>query len=121
GVVRNAAYQAESDLNALLRPHYARVDQEGRTLLHELFAIAIEAFIKHQNDNPKPLRWTKSADDVLASIERFCRRTLDLIVRTYLACSYATSLHQLRPSIAATIQLPLHSRLCTRTCLSSPQ
>jgi hypothetical protein len=32
------AYQAESDLLALLRPHYARVDQEGRTLLHELFA-----------------------------------------------------------------------------------
>ena len=34
------AYQAESDLIALLRPHYARVDQEGRTLLHELFAAA---------------------------------------------------------------------------------
>ena len=37
---------------------------------------AIEAFIRHQNDNPEPLRWTKSADDILASIERFCRRTL---------------------------------------------
>jgi hypothetical protein len=34
------AYQVESDLLALLRPHYARVDQEGRTLLHELFATA---------------------------------------------------------------------------------
>jgi hypothetical protein len=34
------AYQAESDLLALLRPHYARADQEGRTLLHELFATA---------------------------------------------------------------------------------
>ena len=34
------AYQAESDLLALLRPHYARVEQEGRTLLHELFATA---------------------------------------------------------------------------------
>jgi hypothetical protein len=32
------AYQAESDLVTLLRPHYARADQEGRTLLHELFA-----------------------------------------------------------------------------------
>jgi transposase len=39
---------------------------------------AIEAFIRHQNDNPKPLRWTKSADDILASIDRFCRRTLDV-------------------------------------------
>jgi hypothetical protein len=34
------AYQAESDLLALLRPHHARVEQEGRTLLHELFATA---------------------------------------------------------------------------------
>ena len=34
------AYQGESDLLALLRPHYARVEQEGRTLLHELFATA---------------------------------------------------------------------------------
>jgi hypothetical protein len=34
------AYQAESDLIALLRPYYARVDQEGRTLLHELFSTA---------------------------------------------------------------------------------
>ena len=39
---------------------------------------AIEAFITDHNKNPKPLRWTKSADDILASIERFCRRTLDL-------------------------------------------
>src|SRR5438309_11278662 len=34
------AYQTESDLLALLRPHYARAGQEGRTLLHELFAAA---------------------------------------------------------------------------------
>ena len=39
---------------------------------------AIEAFISKQNENPKPLRWTKSADDILASIERFCRRTIDV-------------------------------------------
>jgi transposase len=37
---------------------------------------AIESFIQTQNENPKPLRWTKSADDILASIERFCLRTL---------------------------------------------
>lgn len=40
----------------------------------------IEAFIMQRNANPKPLRWTKSADDILASIERFCRRTLDVHV-----------------------------------------
>jgi|GraSoi_2013_60cm_1033757.scaffolds.fasta_scaffold13845_1 transposase len=39
-IIKMVAYQAESDLLALLRPHYARVDQEGRTLLHELFASA---------------------------------------------------------------------------------
>ncbi len=39
-IIKMVAYQAESDLAALLRPHYARADQEGRTLLHELFATA---------------------------------------------------------------------------------
>jgi hypothetical protein len=37
-IIKMIAYQAESDLLGLLRPHYARADQEGRTLLHELFA-----------------------------------------------------------------------------------
>jgi len=39
-IIKMVAYQAESDLVALLRPHYARVDQEGRTLMHELFATS---------------------------------------------------------------------------------
>jgi transposase len=39
-IIKMIAYQTESDLLALLRPHYARADQEGRTLLHELFATA---------------------------------------------------------------------------------
>ena len=39
-IIKMVAYQAESDLLALLRAHYARADQEGRTLLHELFAAA---------------------------------------------------------------------------------
>ena len=37
----------------------------------------ITAYIKIRNAAPKPFRWTKSADDILASVERFCRRTLD--------------------------------------------
>jgi transposase len=32
----------------------------------------IEAFIDRHNADPKPFRWTKSADQILASIERFC-------------------------------------------------
>jgi len=39
-IIKMVAYQAESDLLALLRPHYARAEQEGRTLLHELFAAS---------------------------------------------------------------------------------
>jgi transposase len=39
-IIKMVAYQAESDLIAFLRPHHARVEQEGRTLLHELFATA---------------------------------------------------------------------------------
>jgi transposase len=41
-IIKMIAYQAESNLLALLRPHYARADQEGRTLLHELFTTAGE-------------------------------------------------------------------------------
>jgi transposase len=37
---------------------------------------AIGAYIQVRNANPKPFRWTKAADDILASIDRFCRRTL---------------------------------------------
>jgi hypothetical protein len=39
-IIKMVAYQVEGDLLALLRPHYARAEQEGRTLLHELFATA---------------------------------------------------------------------------------
>lgn len=37
---------------------------------------AITAYIDATNAKPKPFRWTKSADDILASIQRFCLRTL---------------------------------------------
>jgi len=36
---------------------------------------AIRDYIDTVNDDPKPFRWTKSADDILASIKRFCMRT----------------------------------------------
>jgi transposase len=34
----------------------------------------IRTFIERHNDNPKPFKWTKSADDILASIKRFCQK-----------------------------------------------
>ena len=38
---------------------------------------AIMQYIAVVNEHPKPFVWTKTADDILASIERFCRRTSD--------------------------------------------
>src|SRR5437588_12961866 len=35
----------------------------------------IRAFITRHNEKPKPYRWTKSADDILASVKRFCQKT----------------------------------------------
>ena len=37
---------------------------------------AIVAYIDAHNDEPKPFRWTKSADEILASLARFATRTL---------------------------------------------
>ena len=39
---------------------------------------AIDQYINAYNRQPRPFRWTKSADDILASIDRFCRRTLNV-------------------------------------------
>ena len=38
---------------------------------------AIKGYIEAVNDKPKPFRWTKTAEDILASIQRFCVRTID--------------------------------------------
>jgi transposase len=38
---------------------------------------AILAFLELHNENPKPFIWTKSADQILANLARFCQRTLD--------------------------------------------
>jgi hypothetical protein len=68
------------------------MDQSGRALLllsdkqikrgaHRSVAdlvAAIQAFIDDCNASPGAFRWVKTADDILASIERFCRRTLDV-------------------------------------------
>ena len=42
---------------------------------------AIRRYIDTVNANPRPFRWTKSADDILATIRRFCLRTLDTAER----------------------------------------
>jgi transposase len=37
---------------------------------------AIYEFIEAHNEEPKPFAWTKTADDILASLKRFCSQTL---------------------------------------------
>ena len=37
---------------------------------------AIEGYIAATNDEPRPFVWTKSADEILASVARFCAHTL---------------------------------------------
>ena len=40
-------------------------------------ALALESHIAVTNDQPKPFVWTKSADEILASVARYCQRTSD--------------------------------------------
>ena len=35
----------------------------------------ITAFIAAHNEDPKPYKWIKSADEILAAVKRFCQRT----------------------------------------------
>jgi len=42
-----------------------------------ILEAAILEYIALSNTHPKPFVWTKSADDILASVQRFCRRISD--------------------------------------------
>ena len=35
----------------------------------------IRSFIARHNDNPKPFNWTRSANEILAALTRFCQKT----------------------------------------------
>lgn len=56
-------------------------DKQIRRGVHrstEELEMAIHAYINSVNADPKPFKWTKSADDILASIKRFCLATLNV-------------------------------------------
>jgi hypothetical protein len=38
---------------------------------------AIEDYLTVYNDDPKPFIWTKSADDILESLKRYCETITD--------------------------------------------
>jgi hypothetical protein len=68
---------------------FSIMDQSSRTLFAELtrkqiqrgvhtsvrqIEADIRIFIDLHNKNPKPFKWTKSADQILASVKRFCHK-----------------------------------------------
>ena len=77
---------SSSWLNQVERFFALLTDKKIRRGVHRNVAdlqADISAFIARHNADPKPFRWTKSADDILASIERFCvYNTQDQIPRT---------------------------------------
>ena len=48
--------------------------QRGAHLSVKDLEADIIAFIDKHNQDPKPFKWTKSADQILASVKRFCHR-----------------------------------------------
>jgi transposase len=66
---------SSSWLNQVERFFALLTDKKIRRGVHRNVAdlqADISTFIDRHNADPKPFRWTKSADDILASIERFC-------------------------------------------------
>ena len=60
--------QVERFFGLLTEKQLRRSVHRSVAALHE----TIHTFIDQHNASPKPFRWIKSADDILASIERFC-------------------------------------------------
>ena len=67
-------------LNLVERWVALRTEKQLRRGVHrstQALQTAIRAYIAHTNEQPKPFVWTKTADEILASVARFCRRTSD--------------------------------------------
>jgi hypothetical protein len=76
-------------LSCSLHADLGVMDQSGRALVrraHQKTAPTrcphlgqeleadIRSFIDRHNQNPRPFKWTKSADQILASVKRFCHK-----------------------------------------------
>ncbi|MCC8962434.1 hypothetical protein H8A95_08895 [Bradyrhizobium sp. Pear76] len=67
---------SSSSLNQVERFFALLTDKKIRRGIYRSIAalrVDITSFIERHNADPKPFQWSKSADDILASIERFCR------------------------------------------------
>jgi transposase len=67
-------------LNLVERGFALLTEKQLRRGVHrstQALRAAIRAYIAFTNEQPKPFVWTKTADEILASVARFCRRTSD--------------------------------------------
>ena len=72
------AGMAEGPIWPVLAVHEAMVVLEGRSGNGSGEPeAAIYRCLDIANEDPKPFVWTKTADRILASVERFCKRALD--------------------------------------------
>ena len=65
-------------LQARVRCCAAITDKQIRRGVHRStrqLERAITEYIELENEAPKPFVWTKTADEILASVARFCQRT----------------------------------------------
>ncbi len=54
---------------------HGTIGRERTKLRQQGNSRVIHTFIDRHNRNPKPLKWIKSADQILASVKRFCQKT----------------------------------------------
>ena len=69
---------SSSWINMVERFFAALTDKQIRRGIHrstQQLEKAIREYLAIHNEAPKPFCWTKSADDILASVVRFCQRT----------------------------------------------
>ena len=78
-LIKLLAYQAESDLLALLAPCYRRTDDEGRTLLHELFAA--RADLHPSTSELRVVLHTLSSPHRTAAVASLCEALNDTATR----------------------------------------
>jgi len=57
----------------LARPLHKKLRRGVHTSTSQLEAD-IRSFIELHNENPKPCKWTKSADEILSAVKRFCQK-----------------------------------------------
>jgi transposase len=83
-------------LNQVERFFAGLTEKQIRRGIHRSTAeleAAITRYIDTTNADPKPFVWTKSADDILASIRRFCMATLRLAETQAVICKTSESGH----------------------------